>query len=111
MKGFTELLKIYDSKSTGIESNEENLRRMLITIVEDVRVVFIALASQLNLLRSLKSVPKNIQKVQATLTREIYASLANRLGVSQLKWELEDFSFHYLFPDSYQSIATNLEEK
>ena len=91
--------------------NEENFRKMLITMVDDPRVVLIGLASQLNLLRQCKNQNQEIKLFQSSITRDVYAPLANRLGVWQLKWELEDLSFRYLQPITYKNLATALEEK
>ena len=90
---------------------EENLRKMLIAMVDDVGVVLICLANQLSILRNCRHKPSNQQKYQAALTTEIYAPLANRLGVWNLKWELEDFAFRYVNPESYQGLAGAIDEK
>ena len=91
--------------------NEENLRKMLITMVDDVRVVAIILTDQLLILRGMKDQPLQIQQYQAKLNRDIFAPLANRLGVWDLKWELEDYAFRYLNPKTYHTLAHALEEK
>jgi len=87
------------------------LRKMLLAVVADVRLVLVRIAEQLYRLRRAKTAPKNEQTAIAIETREIYAALASRLGVWQLKWELEDLAFRYLDPDTYQSIASALKEK
>ena len=87
------------------------LRKMLLAVVADVRLVLVRIAEQLYRLRRAKNSPKNEQTAIAIETRETYAALASRLGVWQLKWELEDLAFRYLDPDSYQSIAASLKEK
>ena len=89
----------------------EALRKMLLAIVSDVRLVLVRIAEQLYRLRQAKNAPRAIQQALAQETREIYAALANRLGVWQLKWELEDFAFRYLDPDTYSGIAKALKEK
>ncbi len=89
----------------------EALRKMLLAIVSDVRVVLARIAEQLYRLRSAKNTTRAKQRALAIATREIYAPLANRLGVWQLKWELEDLAFRYLEPDTYASIAAALQEK
>ena len=94
-----------------VAENEENLRKMLIIMVDDVRVVVIFLASQLSRLKSMKDQPDELRKYHARLARNICAPLANRLGIGQLKWELEDCAFHYLNPGTYQTLARTLEEK
>ncbi len=89
----------------------ENLRKMLLAMVEDVRVVLIKLADQLLQLRHLKNAPQAQQKRIAAQTQEIFAPLANRLGIWQLKWQLEDLSLRYLKPDDYHRIASSLDER
>ncbi|MDH3545723.1 MAG: bifunctional (p)ppGpp synthetase/guanosine-3',5'-bis(diphosphate) 3'-pyrophosphohydrolase [Gammaproteobacteria bacterium] len=89
----------------------EALRKMLLAVVSDVRLVLVRIAEQLYRLRHAKTTTVARQQALAIETQEIYAPLANRLGVWQLKWELEDFAFRYLEPDTYQSIATALNEK
>lgn len=89
----------------------EALRKMLLAIVSDVRLVLVRIAEQLYRLRQAKNAPRAIQQALAQETREIYAALANRLGVWQLKWELEDFAFRYLDPETYSGIAKALKEK
>ncbi|HEV3009258.1 MAG TPA: bifunctional (p)ppGpp synthetase/guanosine-3',5'-bis(diphosphate) 3'-pyrophosphohydrolase, partial [Burkholderiales bacterium] len=92
-------------------SQNEVLRKMVLGMVEDVRVVLIRLASRTQTLRWFS---KNSTEERASYAREtldIYAPLANRLGVWQLKWELEDLSFRYLEPELYKRIAAMLDEK
>ncbi|MGI9272071.1 MAG: RelA/SpoT family protein [Woeseiaceae bacterium] len=89
----------------------EALRKMLLAVVSDVRLVLIRIAEQLYRLRQAKNASREVQKKLAVETREIYAALASRLGVWQFKWELEDLAFRYLDPDTYKSIATALNEK
>src|SRR5690606_25209359 len=92
-------------------SQSEALRRMLLAMVSDVRLVLIRIAEQLFRLREAKSLTREQQRAVAIETREIYAPLANRLGVWQLKWELEDLAFNYLDPAAYQRIVRALNEK
>jgi len=89
----------------------EALRKMLLAIVSDIRLVLVRIAEQLYKLRQAKKAPRQLQQTLAIETREIYAALASRLGVWQLKWELEDLAFRYLDPDTYASIAKALHEK
>jgi GTP pyrophosphokinase len=89
----------------------EGLRKMLLAIVTDPRLVLIKLAAQLQLLRASKDAPPAERERIAIETRDVYAPLANRLGVWQLKWELEDLSFRYLDPDNYKRIAGWLAAK
>ena len=89
----------------------EVLRKMVLGMVEDVRVVLIRLASRTQTLRWFSKNKTEERVSYARETLDIYAPLANRLGVWQLKWELEDLSFRYLEPELYKRIATMLDEK
>jgi GTP pyrophosphokinase len=89
----------------------EALRKMLLAVVSDVRLVLVRIAEQLYRLRNAKRASRDEQKKLAIETREIYAALASRLGVWQFKWELEDLAFRYLDPDTYKKIAEALKEK
>jgi GTP pyrophosphokinase len=89
----------------------ENLRKMLLAIATDPRLVLVRLADQLHRLREGKSASETERRRLALETRDIYAPLANRLGIWQLKWELEDLSFRYLDPESYKRIAGLLASK
>jgi GTP pyrophosphokinase len=89
----------------------EALRKMLLAVVSDVRLVLVRIAQQLLWLRNARDQGPAVQQNLAVETREIFAPLANRLGVWQLKWELEDYAFRYLEPDTYRDIASALKEK
>ena len=89
----------------------EALRKMLLAVVSDVRLVLVRIAQQLLWLRNARDQAPDVQQNLAVETREIFAPLANRLGVWQLKWELEDYAFRYLEPDTYRDIASALKEK
>jgi len=89
----------------------EALRKMLLAVVSDVRLVLVRIADQLYRLREAKHAPDELKEALALETREIYAPLANRLGVWQLKWELEDLAFRYAEPETYAEIAHALKEK
>jgi GTP pyrophosphokinase len=89
----------------------EALRKMLLAVVSDVRLVLVRIAEQLFRLREARQSPPAVQQALALETREIYAALASRLGVWQLKWELEDLSFRFVDPDTYLEIAKALNEK
>ena len=94
----------------GLESSQaEALRKMLLAVIGDVRLVVVRLAEQLQRMRSAKSVGAARQRKLAMETREVYAPLANRLGVWQVKWELEDLAFRYLEPQQYKHIAAALK--
>jgi GTP pyrophosphokinase len=89
----------------------EGLRRLLLAIIRDLRVVFILLARQLVRMRQASLLPDEELRALAQLTADIHAPLANRLGIWQLKWELEDLAFRYLQPDVYRRIAELLDER
>ena len=89
----------------------ERLRRMLLSMVDDVRAVLIKLAYRVQRLRQLKLASDEEQYEIARETLDIFAPIANRLGIGQLKWELEDLAFRYLKPDTYKEIARQLDEK
>ncbi|WP_213608862.1 GTP diphosphokinase [Pseudoalteromonas sp.] len=89
----------------------DNIRRMLLAMVEDVRAVVIKLAEQVCHLRNVKDAAEEERVIAAKETANIFAPLANRLGIGQLKWELEDLAFRYLHPDIYKNIAKQLDDK
>ncbi len=89
----------------------ESLRKMLLAMVDDIRVVLIKLAERTQTLRNLSGASAAQQKLIAQQTRSLFAPLANRLGVWQLKWELEDLSVRYLEPELYKKIAKLLDER
>ncbi|WP_288741910.1 GTP diphosphokinase, partial [uncultured Rheinheimera sp.] len=89
----------------------DNLRRMLLAMVEDVRAVVLKLAAQICYLRSVKNADEETRVLAAKETNAIFGPLANRLGIGQIKWELEDLAFRYLHPQTYKQIASLLEEK
>jgi GTP pyrophosphokinase len=93
------------------EGAAEGLRRLLLAIVRDLRVVFVLLARQLARMRAAAARPPEQSAALARLTRDIHAPLANRLGIWQLKWELEDLAFRFLQPDVYKRIAKLLDER
>jgi GTP pyrophosphokinase len=102
---------LQQNQSNNISVNQvDNLRRMLLAMVEDVRAVVIKLAERLCYLRFVKHSDEESRVLAAKETSNIYAPLANRLGIGQLKWELEDIAFRYLHPDIYKHIAQQLDE-
>ena len=107
------LEKLHGFKTSQGEGQEqsERLRRMLLAMVDDVRVVLIKLAYRVQRLRELFKADEETQIRIASESLEIFSPIANRLGIGQLKWELEDLSFRYLQPDTYKRIAKMLEEK
>ncbi|MCB1733874.1 MAG: bifunctional (p)ppGpp synthetase/guanosine-3',5'-bis(diphosphate) 3'-pyrophosphohydrolase [Gammaproteobacteria bacterium] len=114
LRGFARLHQFGEDgvpASRGMASEAENLRRMLLALSDDVRVVLLALAERLQVMRTLKHRPEAERRAVAQETLGIYAPLANRLGIGQLKWELEDYSLRFLEPETYKDIATLLDEK
>lgn len=93
------------------ESQVQNLRKMLLAMAQDLRVVFIKLADRLHNMRTLGVLPPEKRKQIAQETLEVYAPLAHRLGIWQLKWQLEDLAFRYLEPREYHRIARMVAAK
>ncbi len=100
---------IYAQRGGG--SGAEGLRRLLLAIIRDVRVVLILLASQLVRLRMAAAMPEEERRQLAQLTADIHSPLANRLGIWQVKWELEDLAFRHSQPQVYRRIAKLLDER
>ena len=100
-----------ENNPVDMKAQIEVLRKMLLAMVEDIRVVLLRLASRTQTLRHYAAEPDELQVQVARETLEIYSPLANRLGVWELKWELEDLSFRFLHPDIYKKIAKQLDEK
>ena len=94
-----------------IRAQVEVLRKMLLAMVEDIRVVLVRLASRTQTLRFYTDLPGEARVEVARESLDIYAPLANRLGVWQIKWELEDLSFRFIEPDTYKRIAKMLDER
>jgi GTP pyrophosphokinase len=99
------------SNDREMHAQTEVLRKMLLAMVDDIRVVLLRLASRVQTLRFLADQPSPLQQEMARESLLIYAPLANRLGIWQLKWELEDRAFRYLEPDAYKHIARMLDER
>jgi GTP pyrophosphokinase len=100
------------SPAHGLDTRQtETLRKMLLAVVSDPRLVLARLAEELVALRHARALPETERRRRALETRAIYAPLANRLGVWQLKWELEDLAFRYLEPEEYRRVAAALNER
>ena len=98
-------------KSVDTHAQLEALRHMVLAMVEDIRVVLIKLAERTHALRCVANADASAREALGQQARELFAPLANRLGVWQIKWEMEDWAFRYLEPDTYKTIATQLDEK
>ncbi len=109
LKGVSRAGRIETLNSTGVDV--EQLRKMLLAIAEDVRVVLIKLAERVVYLRSITKADEAIRRAAGRQTLELFAPLANRLGVSEMKWELEDYAFRYNEPEVYKQIAQLLDER
>lgn len=109
VEGVTKLEKI--AYKTKEEQQADNVRKMLLAMAKDIRVIIIKLADRLHNIRTLKYKAVQKQKQIAKETLDIYAPLAHRLGMSKIKWELEDLSFRYLKPEEYYSLVESISEK
>jgi GTP pyrophosphokinase len=108
--GVTKLSKFGSARSVE-EQQAENIRKMFMAMAEDVRVVIIKLADRLHNMRTLSFLPVDKQARIARQTMEIYAPLAHRLGMWQIKWELEDLSFKYTEPERYRQLVDMLADR
>ncbi|GAB3101297.1 GTP diphosphokinase [Aestuariicella hydrocarbonica] len=102
-----------DESVLGSPSQEQsdNVRKMLVAMVDDVRIALVKLAERTCAIRAVKDIDEKKRRLVAKEVAEIYAPLAHRLGIGHIKWELEDLSFRYLEPDDYMSIARLLDER
>ncbi|MFR0823358.1 MAG: RelA/SpoT family protein [Clostridia bacterium] len=107
--GVTKLSKLnYESVE---EEQVENYRKMFLAMGKDIRVIMIKLADRLHNMRTLKYLSRDRQIANAKETMELYAPLANRMGIYSLKWELEDLGFKYLYPEEYREIVEGIDRK
>jgi GTP pyrophosphokinase len=108
-------VSIYSTEMANQPNQAEILRRMLLAMTHDVRAVLVKLAFRIQRLRGLQNESENIRRFIARETLDIYAPLANRLGINQFKWELEDLAFRYVDPEHYrfvtESLAVNREQR
>ena len=115
VEGVTKLGRIggqaADVETANRQMQAENLRKMFLAMAQDLRVVIIKLADRLHNMRTLWALPREKQVRIAKETMEIYAPLAARLGIWEMKWQLEDLAFRYLEPDQYKKVAEMLEVK
>ena len=105
--GVTKLRNLPRTDSKKIE----NIRKMVVAMSEDIRVVIIKLADRLHNMRTLKYMKPEKQQIKSKETIEIYAPIAHRIGMAKIKWELEDISFRYLYPEDYKEISELVKSK
>jgi len=109
IRGVARAGRIESLEMSGVDL--EQVRKMLLAIAEDVRVVLIKLAERVAYMRSLTKADEAVRRAAGRQSLELFAPLANRLGVSEMKWELEDFAFRFTEPELYRKIAELLDEK
>ena len=109
VNGVTKLGKI--NYVSAEEQQVENYRKMFLAMGKDIRVILIKLADRLHNMRTLKFLTRDRQIANAKETMDLYAPLANRLGVYSLKWELEDLAFKYLYPEEFRELVAGIDKK
>ena len=104
--------KLSNMQFTSVEEQQvEDYRKMFLAMGKDIRVIILKLADRLHNMRTLKYLKRDRQIANAKETMELYAPLANRLGLYSLKWELEDLSFKYLYPEEYHDLVEGINKK
>ena len=112
VEGVSKLKKYhYKTHKSRKEQQAENFRKLLISITEDIRIILIKLADRLHNMRTIKYLDQEKIKRISQETLDIYAPLASRFGLAKIKWELEDLSFKYLYPDEYKNINEVISQK
>lgn len=115
IEGAANLKKIGEFVKHGVgehsERNLESLRKMMLSMLDDLRIMIVKLATRLNTLRNFKALPEEKRAEVAWESLNIFAPLANRLGIWNIKWELEDLSFRYLKPDEYARITSEIDQR
>jgi len=109
VEGVTKIGRVQDSSPETRQA--ESIRKIILAMTDDLRVIFIKLADRIHNLKTLKFLPEKKQRVIAKETLEIYAPIANRLGMGRIKTELEDRSFRYVYPNDYFKIASLVDPK
>ena len=110
VEGVTKLSQ-FQQNITVKEQQVENYRKMFLAMGKDIRVILIKLADRLHNMRTLKYLTRERQIANAKETMDLYAPLANRLGLYSIKWELEDLSFKYLYPEEYRELVEGIDRK
>lgn len=111
VEGETKVSKLTKLSNNFADEQSENLRQMLVAMTDDIRIIIVKLADRLHNMRTLASMKPEKQQRIARETLEIFAPLAHRLGIGQIKWELEDLSFQYLDPPAYQYLKQRLRTR
>ena len=111
MDDISTLLHAQNTQAENMPSKIHNLRKMLLAMAKDIRVVILKISEKMCYLRAASHLDTTFQKRVATEVKEIYAPLTNRLGLGHLKWEMEDWVFRYLQPEDYKALAKALDQK